>query len=69
MLLKLKPSTVFKLGALALSIAMMINHGLHLTRPGATDLEDATGGFIYGIAIGLLALSVWMMQRSKQARS
>jgi len=57
------PNLVMRLGLMCLIIALLANRFLHPTAYLSDGWTDATKGLLYGLAIGLMLLSVYRRAR------
>jgi hypothetical protein len=63
MLLRTPPSVVMRTGMLFLAVGMLSLRFLPRWRGIDTNLADGVSGVLYGMAIAMLLLSVWMRRR------
>jgi hypothetical protein len=63
MLLRTPPSAVMRTGMLFLAVGMLSLRFLPRWRGIDTNLADGVSGVLYGMAIAMLLLSVWMRRR------
>ena len=63
MLLRLKPPTVIRLGLVGLVLANLSRWYATKHLVFTEDVTDGLNGFLYGIAIALMLLGIWMQGR------
>ena len=63
---RLSPRTILRVGMVSLIAAILSLRFLHRWTGMNPDLADGVTGFLYGIAIATMLLSVWMRRNASR---
>jgi len=65
----MRSSTVMRFGLIALVAASLSSGLFRRAAPTHADLVDGIDGFLYGVAIATLLLSLWMGRRDRERQA